>query len=94
MFLISWIKRSNLFDTDSADDDDSDSDETSTTNSIRMFTDEKLEWMRLYGSIVDEERWSLSVLIFDSNGILTYIQRQVDPSRVASIIESQIQGKI
>ena len=55
-----------------------------------MFTDGKLEWMRKYGSVVDDERWSLSVLIFDSNGTLKFVQRQIDPSRITSIIESQI----
>lgn len=54
--------------------------------SLRLFSDAKLDWMQRYSAVVDDERWSLSVFLLDSNGTIVSHTRQVDPSQASQFI--------
>ena len=63
-----------------------DEKEGDSRNVIRLFSDEKLEFMKMYSCVVNEERLSLSIMILDTDGTIRILERQVDPSMVCSII--------
>lgn len=42
--------------------------------------------MKMYSCVVNEERWSLSIMTLDTDGTIQTLERQVDPSMVCSII--------
>lgn len=53
---------------------------------IRIFSDVKLEWMTMYSAVVNEERWSMSVHVFDTDGTIQTHKRQVDPSMASQLM--------
>jgi hypothetical protein len=57
---------------------------------IRMLEDPSSEWMKTYSCIDDVDRWSLSVLVFDSSGIIRHHSREVDPSRVCQLVSEVV----
>lgn len=58
--------------------------------SIRIFSDTKLEWMFMYSAVVDDERWSMSLYVFDSDGIIQTHSRQVDPSKASQLVMDSV----
>jgi hypothetical protein len=59
---------------------------------IRVFSDENLDWMRTYSAVVDEDRWSMSVLVFCTSGIIQKLVRQVDPSKASQLVSDIVQS--
>jgi len=53
---------------------------------IRIFSDQNLEWMTMYSAVVDNERWSMSVMVFDTDGVIPHHSRQVDPSMASQLV--------
>jgi hypothetical protein len=53
---------------------------------IRIFSDENLDWMKTYSAVVDDDRWSMSVFVFCTSGIIQKLVRQVDPSKVSQLV--------
>jgi hypothetical protein len=72
--MMAWKKRNNISD----------------TNSIRLLEDRDSQWMNTYHCIRDVDRWSLSVLVLDSNGIIRHHSREVDPSTVCHVVSQAI----
>lgn len=60
--------------------------------SIRVVSDTRLEWLTRYSAVVDEERWSMSVHVFESNGIIQTHQRQVDPSNACQLVTDAVEA--
>jgi hypothetical protein len=58
--------------------------------STRIFSDQALEWMTAY-NIVGAERWSLAMIVFDTNGAIQRLERNVDPSRARQLVQVIIQ---
>jgi mannose-1-phosphate guanylyltransferase len=56
---------------------------------IRFFSDPNLEWMQRY-SAISETRWSMSMLVFNSDGILQALHHHLDPSHVCRLISSVV----
>lgn len=56
---------------------------------ISVFSDPTLNWMKTYARI-DEDRWSLSLLVFDDGGVLLKAHRDVEPSKVCGIVSSYV----
>jgi hypothetical protein len=59
---------------------------------IRIFSDEKLDWMRTYSAVVDDDRWSMSVLVFCTSGIIQKLVRKVDPSKASQLVSDIVQS--
>jgi alkyl hydroperoxide reductase subunit AhpC len=74
--MVAWKKRNHMGDTD--------------TQHVRMLEDPSLEWMKTYNCIHDVDRWSMSVLVFDSSGIIRHHSREVDPSRVCQLVSEVV----
>lgn len=72
--MIAWKKRSQIGD----------------THHVRMLEDPSLEWMKTYNCIHDVDRWSMSVLVFDSSGIIRHHSREVDPSHVCQLVSEVV----
>lgn len=53
---------------------------------IRIFSDPKLEWMNMYSAVVEDERWSMSIHVFDTDGIIQTHSRQVEPSMASQLV--------
>eukprot|EP00567_Pseudictyota_dubia_P003479 CAMPEP_0197437250 /NCGR_PEP_ID=MMETSP1175-20131217/4517_1 /TAXON_ID=1003142 /ORGANISM="Triceratium dubium, Strain CCMP147" /LENGTH=323 /DNA_ID=CAMNT_0042966717 /DNA_START=33 /DNA_END=1004 /DNA_ORIENTATION=+ len=58
--------------------------------SIRMFSDEKLRWMQSYSAVVDDERWSMSIYLFCTSGVIRKLVRQVDPSKASQLVTDMV----
>jgi hypothetical protein len=52
---------------------------------MRMFSDPKLEWMKMYSA--DEGRWSVTVYAFGTDGVIQRLHREVDPSQATRLVE-------
>jgi peroxiredoxin len=59
-------------------------------HNVRMLEDPQQEWMKTYDCIHDVDRWSMSVLVFDSSGIMRHHSREVDPSRVCQLVSEVV----
>ena len=78
----SWIGRAAPQASDGADDDG---------NLLRMFSDKDWEWMRRY-SAVDDGRWSMSMVVIDSDAIIRRVIRDVDPSHACQLLVEAIEA--
>jgi hypothetical protein len=72
-----------------------------TSNKIRILSDPTLSFMSSYGIIGcgDEDddataaadyRWSMSMLVFDTNGDTVQFERDVDPSHCTELVTKTI----
>ena len=52
---------------------------------LRMFSDRDWEWMRRY-SAVDDGRWSMSMVVIDSDAVIRRVIRDVDPSHACQLL--------
>jgi len=61
--------------------------------SIQIVADPTLEWMTTYAVVSQDDplSWSLSVLVFDSNGVLRRHANAVDPSQVGQTVAEMMQ---
>ena len=72
----SWMARADLMDTP-----------------IRILLDPSMNWMRRYSVVSDENpRWVLSVLLFDTDGIIRMQEQHISPSQVCQLILDRIQS--
>ena len=78
----SWIDRTAPQTGDDADGDG---------NLLRMFSDRDWEWMRRY-SAVDDGRWSMSMVVIDSDAVIRRVIRDVDPSHVCQLLVEVIEA--
>jgi hypothetical protein len=53
---------------------------------MRVFSDESLEWMKAHSAVVDDERWSMSLCLLDTSGIIRALVRQVDPAKASQLV--------
>lgn len=61
-------------------------------SNIQIYSDNtKLDWMRQYSAVVDDERWSMSIIVFCTRGIIQTLVRQVDPSKASALVLEAIQ---
>lgn len=72
--LLAWKKRVGITEGD---------------GSIQIFTDPSLEWMRNY-SCIDDDHWSLHILVIDSDGIIRQHSEKVDPSHACQMVSEMI----
>ena len=79
----SWLKRNEI-----------DLETSSSTPKIRIFSDPGLSFMTSYDIIGDgiDHRWSMTMLVFDTNGDILQLERDVDPSRCNELVASTISG--
>jgi hypothetical protein len=56
-----------------------------------IFSDSKLEWMTTYSAVVSDERWSMSVHVFDTDGAIQTHERQVDPSNAFQLVTDAVE---
>lgn len=59
-------------------DDDDDDDST-----VQLFSDSHLEWMTAH-EVLD---WSLTLLVFDTDGVVTRMESNVDPRKIVSMVQ-------
>jgi len=65
------------------------------TTAVRVFADSSsLDWMKTYSCIDDTDRWSLHILIFDSDGVIRSHADKVDPSHASQLVSEMIEGAI
>ena len=76
----SWIDRTM---TQQGGDDDSGTE--GDAGLIRIFSDRNWEWMRRY-SAVDDGRWSMSIMVIDSDAVIRKVIRDVDPSQACQVL--------
>jgi alkyl hydroperoxide reductase subunit AhpC len=87
--MMAWNKRNNHHGT-IGDTTNTNTNTNSHPVMVRMFEDPSLQWMKTYNCIHDLDRWSMSVLIFDSSGIIRHHSREVDPSRVYQLVSDVV----
>ena len=56
---------------------------------IRIFSDRNWEWMQRY-SAVDDGRWSMSMMVIDSDAVIRRVIRDVDPSQACQLLAEAI----
>lgn len=56
----------------------------------QICADPKLLWMTKYSVVSGDDRWSMSLLVFDSNGVLRRHAHAVDPSHALQVVEEMI----
>ena len=81
----SWLKRNGI--------DSATATATATsTSKVRIFSDPQLSFMASYEIIGDDidHRWSMTMLVFDTNGDILRVERDVDPSRSNQLVSSTI----
>jgi len=67
---------------------------SSSSSPIRLFVDPDLEWMTAYKVVGnDNSRWSLTMIVFDSNGAIRRLGRNVDPSHVVQLVREEEEKK-
>uniref|UniRef100_A0A7S4EQ73 Uncharacterized protein n=1 Tax=Pseudo-nitzschia australis TaxID=44445 RepID=A0A7S4EQ73_9STRA len=83
----SWLKRNDM-DISAT----SKSKPTGPTSKIRVCSDPRLSFMTSYEIIADdiEHRWSLTMLVFDTNGSILQSERDVDASNCNQLISKAI----
>jgi hypothetical protein len=64
-----------------------------TTTHIQMFSDTpQLEWMKRYSAVANDEQWSMSILVFCTNGIIQKVLRKVDPTQASELVMDLVQS--
>ena len=58
---------------------------------IHVFSDRNWEWMRRY-SAVDDGRWSMSMMVIDSDAVIRRVIRDVDPSQACQLLAEAIES--
>jgi hypothetical protein len=58
---------------------------------IRVFSDETLGWMKANSAVVEDERWSMSLFMFDTSGTIRELIRQVDPAKASQLVTNMCQ---
>lgn len=59
---------------------------------IRIFSDRNWEWMRRYSAVVSDGRWSMSLMVIDSSGIIRKVLRDVDPAKASQLLTDAIKS--
>jgi len=77
-----------------------DSLKSSSNNTIRIFSDPSLSFMQNYGIIgghvgddnasATNYHWSMSMLVFDTNGVIFQFERDVNPSDCFELVTKTI----
>ena len=81
----SWIDRTTTQQvSDGGRDEDS-------AGLLRIFSDRDWEWMRRY-SAVDDGRWSMSMMVIDSDAVIRKVTRDVDPSQACQLLGEAIES--
>ena len=57
---------------------------------MQLFADPDLQWMTAYKVVV----WSLTLLVFDTDGAVTRLETNVDPRQVVSMVETEGESTI
>lgn len=60
--------------------------------SIRIFSDRNWEWMRRYSAVVNDGRWSLSIIVIDTNGVICEVIRDVEPSSASQLVAQSVEA--
>ena len=81
----SWIDRTKT----QRGDDGSDTEGDAAL--IHVFSDRNWEWMRRY-SAVDNGRWSMSMMVIDSDAVIRRVVRDVDPSQACQLLAEAIES--
>jgi hypothetical protein len=58
---------------------------------LRIFSDRDWEWMRRY-SAVDDGRWSMTMIIIDTDAVIRKVIRDVEPSQVCQLLAEAIES--
>jgi len=61
---------------------------------IKIFSDQKWEWMKTYSAVVEEGRWSMSIIVICNSGRIRKILREVDPSKASQVVMDAVQSII
>lgn len=48
--------------------------------------------MTMYSSVVTDERWSMSIHVFDTDGTIRMHERQVDPSNASQLVMDTVES--
>jgi hypothetical protein len=59
---------------------------------MQIFSDTQLEWMKRYSVVVNDDQWSMSILVFCTNGIIQKVLRKVDPSQAIQLVMDLVQS--
>jgi hypothetical protein len=59
---------------------------------IQIFSDTQLEWMKRYSVVATDDQWSMSILLFRTNGIIQKIVHKVDPSQACQLVIGLVQS--
>lgn len=59
------------------------------TTSIQTFSDPNLDWMNAYETVGDD-RWAMSMIVFDTDGRILKLEKQVDPSQASRLLVETI----
>ena len=83
----SWIERTTTQPQQSNDGGNGEDNE----GLLRIFSDRNWEWMRRY-SAVDDGRWSMSMMVIDSDAVIRKVIRDVDPSQACQLLAEAIES--
>ena len=59
---------------------------------INIYSDPNWAWMRSYSAVVENDRWSMSVMIICNDGLIRKILRDVDPPKASQMVMDVIES--
>jgi hypothetical protein len=59
---------------------------------LQILSDPKLDWMKRYSAITENDRWSMSILAFGTDGVIKTLRREVEPSQASQLVTTILQS--
>jgi hypothetical protein len=55
-----------------------------------IYSDPQLAWMQAYSTIAEDARWSMAMVLLDTDGVIRQVSREVDPSHACRVIVDMV----
>jgi peroxiredoxin len=59
---------------------------------FQILSDPKLDWMKRYSAVAENDRWSMSILVFGTDGVIQALRREVEPSQASQLVTTILQS--
>ena len=59
---------------------------------FQILSDPKLDWMKRYSAVSENDRWSMSILVFGTDGVIQTLRREVVPSQASQLVTTILQS--
>jgi hypothetical protein len=55
-----------------------------------IYSDPQLAWMQAYSTIPKDARWSMAMVLLDTDGVIRQVAREVEPSHACRVIVEMV----